>query len=412
MLSTFFSSVFENGKFSQDVNWGIAFLVMIFLCLIFYFISKKILVHVVARIVKNNRYKWDDYMYERGVFNRLSLIVPALIVHIFSNFFAPHIQLLLQQIVMIYLVAIGISTINALLSSLNDIYQTYEISKNRPIKGYLQVIKIILYVIGGILIISSITGKSPLILLSGISALSAVLLIIFKDSLLGLVAGIQLSANDMVRIGDWIEMPNFNADGDVIDITLNTVKVRNFDKTITTIPTYALVSNAFKNWRGMSESGGRRIKRSICIDVTSVKFLDEAELKALEHIQLLLPYLKKRLTEIESDNARRSVNTENPVNGRRLTNIGVFRKYLELYLKHHSEINQNMTLLVRQLDPNETGVQIEIYAFASTTEWGRYEAIQSDIFDHIFAAVSYFDLRIFQQPTGSDFKRIISHTSS
>ena len=397
---------FTSNQLTTDLGIGLSLLILLIFCFFFYWITKKILIHIVEKVFTRNRYQWDDFMYERGVFHRLSLIVPALVVHIASVGFEVRIQLLMQEVVMIYLVGVGVGVINALLTSVDDIYRTYEASKNRPIKGYLQVLKIIIYVIGGIVIISTITNKSPVLLLSGMGALSAIILVIFKDSLLGLVAGIQLSANDMVRIGDWIEMPNKGADGDVIDISLNTVKVRNFDKTITTVPTYSLVSDSFKNWRGMTEAGGRRIKRSILLDMTSVIFVDQALLEKLKSIQILKPYIIERLEEIEHYNRQEKIDETHMANGRHLTNIGLFRKYVSYYLSHHPHIRHDLTELVRQRDLSEIGVALELYCFTDTTEWLKYEDIQSDIFDHLLAVLPFFELRIFQQPTGYDIQQL------
>jgi len=249
-------------------------------------------------------------------------------------------------------------------------------------------------------------NRSPTFFLSGLGALTAVLMLIFKDSILGLVAGIQIAANRMLNIGDWLEMPKYGADGDVIDISLTTVKVRNWDKTITTVPTYALISDSFKNWRGMSESGGRRIKRAVNIDMTSIEFLGEEALGRLRRIELLKPYIEQKLADVESHNKELGVDETSPINGRRLTNVGCFRAYLVAYLKHNPMINKEMTFLIRQLAPTELGLPMEIYVFSSDKVWANYEAIQSDIFDHVLAAMPEFGLRVFQNPTGADFSKL------
>jgi miniconductance mechanosensitive channel len=298
-----------------------------------------------------------------------------------------------------------ILVLNKLLDAVNAIYRNYEVSKVRPIKGYLQVIKIAAYVIGVIIMISVLINRSPLILLGGIGAATAVLLLIFQDTILGFVASIQLTENDMVRLGDWIEMAEHGANGMVMEISLHTVKVQNWDYTITTIPTYALVSKSFKNWRAMQEAGGRRIERAIYIDLSSIHFCKEEQIERLKKIQYLQEYLTQKMHEIDSYNQAHKVDASSEVNGRRLTNIGVFRAYIDAYLAHHPKIHKGMTRMVRQLDPTEHGLPIEIYAFTDTTEWENYEAIQSDVFDHILAAIPQFDLRIFQSPTGYDLKR-------
>ena len=282
--------------------------------------------------------------------------------------------------------------IQSLLYALNDIYQTFEISKVKPIKGYIQVVNIIIMTFGFILVISNLIGESPLILLSGIGALSAVLMLVFKDSLLGLVAGIQLTSNDMVRVGDWIEMPKFGADGDVIDISLNTVQVQNFDKTITMIPSYALISDSFINWRGMQSSGGRRIKRSLYIDTSSITVCTEEMIEKFVKVHYLSDYIIQKEKEIAEYNAKNEIDRNNPVNGRALTNIGVFRAYISNYLKNHDGINQNMTLIVRQLAHSEHGLPLEIYVFTNSVQWAVYESVQSDIFDHLFAVAPEFGL--------------------
>jgi miniconductance mechanosensitive channel len=260
--------------------------------------------------------------------------------------------------------------------------------------------------IGAILVISNLMGQSPVILLSGIGALSAVVMLVFKDSILGLVAGIQLTSNDMLRVGDWIEMPKYDADGSITDISLNTVKIQNWDKTITTIPTYAMISDSFKNWRGMQNSGGRRIKRSIYIDTNSISFCTPEMIEQFEKIQYLENYILTKQKEINDYNVRYKIDRSSLVNGRALTNIGVFRAYIQAYLEKHPGIHKEMTLMVRQLAPQETGLPIEIYAFTNKTEWAVYEGIQADIFDHILAIAPSFGLRIFQNPTGHDFKQL------
>lgn len=272
-----------------------------------------------------------------------------------------------------------------------------------PLRGLLQTVKLIASVLTGILLVSLLMDKSPLILLSGLGAISAVLLLVFKDPILGLVAGIQLSANNMLSVGDWLEMPKYGADGDVIDIALTTVKVRNWDKTITTIPTYALISDSFKNWRGMSESGGRRIKRSVYIQMSSIEFLDEESLERLHKAELLAPYLKERLAQIKENNSSSNTDMSILLNGRRLTNVGTFRRYLLSYLTSHEFIHKDMTLMVRQLQSTNMGLPIEIYCFTTTTKWGEYENIQADIFDHILATLPVFNLRVHEAPTGYDF---------
>ncbi len=390
-----------------------AFLLILFvviLSIVANFITKKIVMRFITHFIKNNNFKWDDIFLERRVFHRLSHIVPAIIIYYFAGTF-PEQQYWIEKGVIAYIIIVGLLVINNVLNSFNDIYKTFEISKTKPIKGYIQVAKIIFFTLGSILVIANLIGESPFLLLSGFGALSAVLLLIFKDSILGLVAGIQLAANDMVRVGDWIEMPKYEADGDIIDISLNTVKVQNFDKTITTIPSYALVSDSFKNWRGMQVSGGRRIKRSIFIDTNTITFCSEDMIEKFKHIHYLSTYITTKQHEIAEYNTKHEINRNNPVNGRALTNIGVFRAYVTHYLQNHKGISDNMTLLVRQLAPTEHGLPIEIYAFTSDVRWDVYESIQSDIFDHLFAVAPEFGLRVFQNPSGNDLKSILGEAT-
>ncbi|MHC0038508.1 mechanosensitive ion channel family protein [Pseudoneobacillus sp. C159] len=404
-------------EFEMDltlVNYLSTIIMLLFialLCFVANFITKKVFIRIITRIVNRTKFQWDNMLMERQVFRKLSHIVPALIIYYFASTF-PGNKHLIEKAAIAYIIIVGLAVINSILNALNDIYQTYEISKLKPIKGYIQVAKIIAITLGIILVIANMMGKNPLLLLSGIGALSAVFLLVFKDSLLGLVAGIQLTANDMVRVGDWIEMPKYEADGDIIDISLNTVKVQNWDKTITMIPSYALISDSFKNWRGMQTSGGRRIKRPLFIDTNSISFCTEEMISKFKSIHYLSDYITRREREIAEFNNENNVNRSNPVNGRALTNIGVFRAYISNYLQNHPGINQEMTLMVRQLAPTEHGLPLEIYAFTNDIRWAVYETVQSDIFDHLFAVASEFDLRLFQNPSGYDFKRMTDETES
>ena len=290
----------------------------------------------------------------------------------------------------------------------NELYSRRPESRSRPIKGYVQVVKIAIYFGAAILMIAVLIEQSPLLLLSGLGAMAAVLMLVFKDTILSLVASVQLSSNDMLRVGDWIEMPSMDADGDVIDIALHTVKVQNFDKTITTIPTYKLINESYRNWRGMAESGGRRIKRAIHLDQNTLRFLTEQELADLRRFRLLRDYLDRKEQELRDWNAREMAGEDNPVNARRINNIGTFRAYVLAFLRTHPQINHEMTTLVRQLEPTPAGLPLEIYTFAATTQFAEYESIQSDIFDHLLAILPEFGLRVFQEPSGVDFARLSS----
>ena len=336
----------------------------------------------------------------------LATVVPLLIVS-YGIALVPYLAQPVREVVAdtaqtLIVLSVAMAIVRGL-AYLNELYERLPQSKNRPIKGYLQVVKILVLCGAALIVISILIDQSPLLLLSGLGAITAVLLLVFKDTILSLVASVQISTNDMLRVGDWIEMPSMHADGDVIDISLHTVKVQNFDKTITTIPTHRLVSDSFRNWRGMSESGGRRIKRALPLDQNTVRFLSDDEVAALHRFRLLRPYLAEKQVEIADWNARELAGEENPVNARRLTNIGTLRAYVIAYLRHHPRVSDNFTLLVRQVEPGPQGLPLEIYCFADTTAWVEYETIQADIFDHLLAILPEFHLRLFQEPTGVDF---------
>ena len=383
-------------------------LLTIILALLADFIVKKIIVSSIARLVKRSKNDWDDVFVEQKVFNRLAHLAPAIIIFYALNYIfdAENLVNFLGNITQSYMVIVVLLVIDALLNALHEIYHRLPISQGRNIKGYVQVVKIIFYFAAIIFIISIFTGEPPNALLTGLGAMAAVLMLVFKDTILGFVASIQLSANKMVNVGDWISMPKYNADGDVIDISLNTVKVQNWDKTIATIPTYALVSESFHNWKGMEQSGGRRIKRSINIDMSSVSFLNSEQIEKFRKFYLLKDYVDQKEKEISEYNQSLALEEGTVTNGRKMTNLGTFRKYLEEYLKNHPKIHKDMTFLVRHLQPTDTGLPLEIYVFSKDQAWARYEAIQADIFDHILAILPEFDLRVFQNPTGSDFQKL------
>ncbi len=406
------SEVLQNYGIGEFWSAQLAMLILGVIAIIFAIIAnaitKRIILNVVTKYVKGNNFKWDNYLVDRKVLHRIANIVPALIIYGFATQFG-NFQGYIQTVVYVYIFLIGILAVDGLLNVVNDIYTSYEVSKEKPIKGYLQVVKIFIYIVGAIVVIANLMGESPIVLLSGIGALSAVLMLVFKDSLLGLVAGIQISANDMVRIGDWIDMPKYGASGDVLDISLNTVKVKNFDGTITTIPTYALMSDSFTNWRGMIESGGRRIMRAVYLDVTSIRFCDESMIEKFKKIDYIKEYIEQKIPEIESYNKENNFDVSINTNGRRLTNIGVFRAYIQKYIENHPKLNKDMIMMSRQLQSGAYGVPIEVYAFTDDINWVNYENIQSDIFDHILAVVEEFELKLFQNPTGADFKGVVHH---
>ncbi|MDH5297962.1 MAG: mechanosensitive ion channel family protein, partial [Desulfobulbaceae bacterium] len=346
---------------------------------------------------------------DKGFFQRLTRLLPLLAVYVAVDLLlpAPHpITEFAKRLLLALAVLFIVRALNALLDGLHDISQEWEPARHKPLRGYLQAVKIVAFLLAFIFAIAILTDTSPWGIVSLLGGLTAVLLLIFKDTILGLVASLQLSGNDMVRIGDWIEMPKYGADGDVIDISIHTVKVRNWDKTIATIPTYALVSDTFKNWRGMQESGGRRIKRALCLDMNTITFCSDEMLERFKRIDLIRDYIASRQAEIEEYNRQHRVDTSLAVNGRRQTNIGVFRAYVVAYLKAHFLIHQEMTFLVRHLAPTAQGLPLEIYVFSRDQRWANYEALQADIFDHILAAVPLFDLRVFQYPAGQDLRRL------
>lgn len=400
-----------NATSAKYLSIVIVIVIIAFLCVIADIITKKIILGVLNTYIMKNNIKWDDHLLNRKVFHKLAAIVPAIIIYVSAPVFKSY-QDLIQKIALTYIFIIITTVIKALLNAIDDIYRSFPISKSRPIKGLLQVIEFSAYIIMGIIIIANLIDKSPLLLLSGIGAIAAVFSFVFKDSILGLVAGIQLSANDMLRIGDWIGMPKYGADGIVTDITINTVKVQNFDKTIVTIPAYTLISDSFKNWRGMQEAGGRRIKRSIYIDMTSIRFCTEEMLNKYKKIDYIKDYINKKENEIYQYNKDNKINDELLINGRHLTNIGTFRAYIQNYLENHPKVHKEMSLMVRQLAPEYHGLPLEIYAFINDTKWVNFENAQADIFDHILAVAEEFELRIFQNPTGYDIKPALQHLKS
>ena len=396
----------ENGA-TNLISYGLLIIFIALLCVIINLIAIKVVLRLAMRLIKQNKYKWDDSMLEHKVFHRLAYLTFPLITSFFTSFF-PQYEIWIKRGISVYIILVVLLIVDAVLNAADDIYRTYEVSKIKPIKGFLQAVKIVAFIAGAIAVIAKLIGESPVFLLGSIGALTAVFLLVFQSSILGFVAGIQLTSNDMVRIGDWIEMPKYDANGTVIELYLNTVKVQNFDFTITTIPANALIADSFKNWRGMQASGGRRIMRSLYIDISSISFCSDELLVRFKKIEYLKDYIESKQKELYEYNCVHDIDLSQMTNGRRLTNIGVFRFYMMNYLKNHPGIHQDMTLMVRQLAPKAEGLPLEIYAFANSTDSVLYENIQSDIFDHLFAVVPQFGLRIFQNPTGFDIHTAIS----
>lgn len=374
-----------------------------------HFIFHRVVLRFLDKMAKKSQKRWRKAFFERKIFSRIALVIQGVIIYIQAGLWLkPESGVVewIQTISVLWVLLFILLAVFSLLDALLDISTDDSRLKGLPLRGLFQSVKLVATVVVIILAVSALVGKSPLIILSGLGAMTAVVMLVFKDPLLGLVAGIQLSANDMLDVGDWLEMPSYGADGDVIEIALTTVKVRNWDKTITTIPTYALISDSFKNWRGMEQAGGRRIMRQVLVDATSVEFLSDDDVARLKKARLLEPYLEERQKEISQYNEENQFDLTSRANGRRLTNLGTFRAYLLNYLENHKDIRQDMTLLVRQGQSSSKGIPIEVYAFTATIQWAEYENIQSDIFDHIFAVLPEFGLRLHQSPTGYDFSKL------
>ena len=399
-----------NPQVQIDVVMFVArILVIVAVAFVLNLIAKQIIVRAVIAIIRRSKTSWDDVLIEHNVFKRISHFVPAIAINSLAQFFfadSEKFVYVLEMGVNIYLILIFIWVIDSFLNAVLDLYNRTNKAKRVPLKGFLQAVKLVIYLIGIIIILSIAFGKSPIYFFSGLGAVTAVLLLVFKDAILGFVAGIQISVNNMVQVGDWIEMPKSGADGDVIDVTLTTVKIQNWDKTISTVPTYTLISDSFKNWRGMSEAGGRRIKRSINLDMNSVRFADGELMDKFKRFELLKPYLDSKLEEVHEYNSSKQSDMNELINGRHLTNVGTFRAYCLAYLRAHEQIHQDMTLLVRQLQPNPEGLPIEIYVFSKDTRWAFYEDIQADIFDHLLAVIPEFQLKVYQKPSGKDLELI------
>lgn len=395
--------------------------IFVVLCIIFvfslivHFILHKVVLRTFEKRAKSSHHLWLQIITENKLFHRVALALQGIIVNVQAVLWlqkGTDVSTILIICAQLWIMLYSLLSLFSLMDVIYNFSQKFTIASNIPLKGIFQGVKLISSIIIGIMMISRVIGQSPAILISGLGAMAAVLMLVFKDPILGLVAGIQLSANRMLKLGDWLEMPKFGADGAVTDIGLTTVKVQNWDNTITTIPTYALVSDAFKNWSGMSQSGGRRIKRSINIDTTSIHFLSDDEIQRLTQARLLKPYIDSRSKEIEDYNRTHNSDRASVLNGRRMTNVGTFRVYLTEYLQNHPRIRKDMTLMVRQLAPGAEGLPVEIYAFTNTVAWLEYEAIQADIFEHIFAVVDEFGLRIHQAPTGNDIRSIVLQNAS
>lgn len=415
------SSHFIN-KYSYDqlIAWGIDerwasyvnLLVLILVTVIGVYVVHFIVWRILRQILiwfGNEKRPFLGYLKNNRFARSLALVAPAGLIKasipiVFDNF--PSFIKPLDSLLDIYIVFMIIAIIMSVLNAVGDNLRENTSFGNRPISSYLQVVKIIFYLFGAIIIFSKLTGKDPVAFFSVMGAASAILLLMFKDTIMGFVASIQVTTNDMVRIGDWIEMPKYGADGDVIEMTLTTVKVQNWDKTITTLPTHVLITDSFKNWQGMREFGGRRLKRSIMIKQSTIRYIKDDELDRFKAIQGIRDFITERKLEIDLHNERIGADRRIPVNGRNLTNAGLFRKYATWYIENHPGVHKDKTIMVRQLAPTEHGLPFELYLFTNTVAWVGYESIAGDIFDHLIAAVKYFDLEIFEVPTGTDVSRL------
>ena len=401
------------GMNPQTAGWAdqfIAFALVLVLAFAADFICRKVLLRAIARLVQKTKATWDDILFDRRVMVYLShMVAPVVIYLLLPVAFAQTDSVTLnfiRRLCFIYIIFSFLFFINAFLKAAYTVYSAKESMRDRPLKGLLQTLQVSLWLIGIIVIVAELLGKSPYSLLAGLGASAAVLMLVFKDSIMGFVSGVQLSANDMLKVGDWITMPKYGADGTVIEVTLNTVKVRNWDNTITTIPPYLLVSDSFQNWRGMRESGGRRVKRSINIDMTSVRFCTPEMLEKYRKIQLLKDYIDRTEAVVEAYNEENGIDNEVLVNGRRQTNLGVFRAYLTAYLKSLPVVNKELNCMVRHLQPTDHGLPVELYFFSTIKEWIPYEGVQADVFDHVLAIIPEFGLRVFQSPSGADLQRL------
>ncbi len=394
---------------ANSLDQWVIFGLIIGTALLIDYTCRLILLKVVKKIVTKTKATWDDIVFDEKVMTKLCHIVAPVLIYFFFPIAFPkssELYTLILKTTEIYIIAVTMRFIVTFCTAIYIAYNENEKYHDRPLKGLLQTAQVIVFFIGGILIISVLFDKSPASLLAGLGASAAILILVFKDSIMGFISGIQLSANNMLRPGDWITMPKYNADGIVLEVTLNTVKVRNWDNTITTLPPYALVSDSFQNWRGMHESGGRRVKRSINIDMNSVRFCTLEVLERFRKISLIKEYIEETEEELKAYNQECGVDDSVLVNGRRQTNLGVFRAYLERYLRNLSSVNQDMTLMVRHLQPTEKGIPLELYFFTYSKESAVYEQIQADVMDHVLAVVSEFDLAVFQSPTGADFRSL------
>ena len=409
----YFTEKFMNLGVSETtagyLNYLLLGLFLVILCMLADRISRLTMVRIVSTVAAKSKTHWDDILVEKKFFYAVAHLAPVLLIEVLVPIIFKGLPTFVDYVIRlndVYLIVVVLIMLNRFLNAAQLILSDYQLFKDKPLESYFQLTKIVIGIIATVLILSVLVSKSPIYFFSAAGAMTAVILFVFKDTILGFIASIQLSVNDMIRVGDWVQMDKYGADGDVLEINLTTVKVRNWDKTISTVPTYSFISDSFKNWRGMQETGARRIARSIFINIGSVKFASPEMIERFKNIHIISKYVEEKEIEIAKYNQENEVDTSHVSNGRRMTNLGTFRAYAERYLKKHPKVDKNQTIMVRQLEPNEKGVPVQIYCFSSDIAWENYEAIQSDIMDHLLSVVPQFDLQVFQNPSGSDFRKL------
>lgn len=403
-------------RMTQPLKIIILLIALAVTAIIFWWIAQIVVNRFIKPLVHKTAAQWDDTLLEQGVFRKLGHIIPILIISsllpvVFTDY--PNWSSPISTLTTALIAFIIIRVVIAFITAANVFLSRSPRYQDKPVASFTQLAKILVWCFGLIIVLAIVIQRNPIAILGAMGAVSAVLLLIFKDTILGFIASIQLAINDMVRLGDWVSVPKYGADGDVIEINLTTIKVSNWDKTTSTVPTYSFVSDSFKNWRGMQESGGRRIKRSVNFKISSIRFCDDEMLARYSRIALVRPHIEKLQKEIQEFNLTKNIDTSaSIVNGRRMTNIGVFRAYILNYIVHNPRINTDMTCIVRQLEPTELGVPLEIYCFSRIKAWVEYESIQSDIFDHVLATVPHFDLEVFENPASSDIRHLTLNLSN
>ncbi len=408
----FTQKLIELGLTESTAGWLnliILGLLLVIFCMIADRIARISMVRVITTLARKSKTEWDDILVEKKFFAAVAHLAPVLLIEVLVPLFFKEFPTFVDYVIRandVYLIMVVLIMVNRFLNSAQLILSRMDLFKDKPLESYFQLTKIVIGIIAGVLILSVLVSKSPIYFFSAFGAMTAVILFVFKDTILGFIASIQLSANDMIRVGDWVQMDKYGADGDVLEINLTTVKVKNWDKTISTVPTYSFISDSFKNWRGMEETGARRIARSIYINIGSVRFSTPEMIDRFKNIHIISQYVADKEVEIANYNKEHKIDTSQVSNGRRMTNLGTFRAYAKRYIERHPKVDKAQTIIVRQLEPNEKGVPIQIYCFSSDIAWENYEAVQSDIMDHLLSVVPQFDLQVFQNPSGSDFRKL------